>query len=141
MADIISIPELMKDFKEVTELKKYCEMQYKTIEYLQKKTTQLEMENNHLKEVLSGAVPVVQETKKIEVSTEQAIAEIQLERLKNVAVERELTLEETKKYDLLVKNLMVSKPKKKEIDASWKNLENVSPALLIEAAGKDDSEK
>lgn len=140
MSKIITIPELAKDFKELTELKMYCEAQYKTIEFLQQKLTKLEMENKHLKELVAGAVPIVPEAKPIQVSTEQAIAEMQLKRLETLSMERELTLEETKKYDLLVKNLMVSKPKKKDLDGSWKHLEDISPAQLIEAIKKDKNE-
>lgn len=65
------------------------------IESLKKEIESLKKENLKLK------VPKVE---KIAVTDEIVIAEIQLRILKNKAMEGELTLEEIKKYDLLVKN-------------------------------------
>lgn len=52
-----------------------------------------------------------------EVGVQQEIAEIQLERLRMISRERLLTYEETKIYDLLTKNLLLSKGKATDIVA------------------------
>lgn len=57
-----------------------------------------------------------------EVSVEREIADIQLERLRMVSRDRLLTLEEVKIYDLLTKNLLLSKGKATDIVGSAKRL-------------------
>lgn len=52
-----------------------------------------------------------------EVSVEREIAEVQLERLRMISRDRLLTYEETKVYDLLTKNLLLSKGKATDIVA------------------------
>lgn len=53
-----------------------------------------------------------------EITVEREIAEVQLERLRMISRERLLTFEETKIYDLLTKNLLLSKGKATDIITS-----------------------
>ena len=67
------------------------------------------------------------------------IAEIQLESLKDISRERLLTPDETKQYDLLVKNLMLIRGNPTVITGTANTLEDLSDAELIaiaNAAGK-----
>lgn len=59
-----------------------------------------------------------------EISVEREIAEEQLERLRITAQERLLTYEEVKIYDLLVKNLHLSKEKGGSIPTSSSRVED-----------------
>lgn len=70
-----------------------------------------------------------------EVSVAQEIAEIQLERLRMISRERLLGYEETKIYDLLTKNLLLSKGKATDIVGSAKKVSNnISTEKLIQIA-------
>lgn len=65
----------------------------------------------HLESLVSKTVPVIQPQPKLlktSISAEEEIAIYQLERLRKIASERALTLEETRAYDILVKNKRLS---------------------------------
>ena len=72
---------------------------------------------------------------KIAVTPELQIAEMQLERLRNIAVERLLTPDETKQYDLLVKNIMLIRGHPTTINGVSNKLDELSDAELIKIAG------
>jgi predicted P-loop ATPase/GTPase len=102
--------------------------EFKTLDQLKKENLALQRENKaamltidkllkdanaqrdqikHLESLISQAVPVIKkENPKIVVAVapEEEIAQIQLERLRQAAQNRTLTLEEIRAYDLLVKN-------------------------------------
>jgi len=59
-----------------------------------------------------------------QLSTERLIAEMQLERLKAIAMERLLTYEETKIFDLLTKNLFLAKGEATTVVGSSQRLED-----------------
>jgi hypothetical protein len=68
----------------------------------------------------------------LRVSSEREIAEIQLHRLRQKSLLEELTLEDIKKYDLLVKNLMLlGGSTDGELDIN--TLKDTSDAELVEA--------
>lgn len=74
---------------------------------------------------------------------QQMIAELQLEKLLKVAIERDLTLEEVKMYDLLCKNLNLSEGKASEIlEAQYRLVEeerkNLPEHILVKKALSTD---
>lgn len=83
----------------------------KIIERLQKENSALRKEVDHLKELLTATAPLIGGDVKIEVPKEQAACEIQLRILHDKAQQRELTLEETKKLEILIKSLYHIKDK------------------------------
>ena len=89
----------------------------------------LQLEINKLRE---AARP--KPASKLILSDEELIAQLQLERIKFKALEQELTLEEIKKYDLLVKNKRLAEGNPTVV-ADYKKLpENVSEEELIQIA-------
>lgn len=72
-----------------------------------------------------------------EITASQEIAEIQLERLKMISRERLLTFEETKVYDLLTKNLLLSKGKATDIVGSAKRLPTSTDVQKLIAIAKE----
>lgn len=78
-------------------------------------------EIRHLQTLLSGSVPNVVSLAQ-PVSDEEMIALRQLENLKLIAMSRDLTLEEIKKYDLLVKNKRLSQGSPTQIEAEFTKL-------------------
>lgn len=112
LVDISSLAEGMKE---------YSDAQYRTLVVLQKENHQLKEEIDHLKQLLASSSPLITSpTVKITVPTEQLICEIQINMLQDKAKDRELTLEETKRLEILIKSLYLIKDKaQEEIKASF----------------------
>lgn len=89
-----------------------------TVDKLIAELSNKDKEIKHLKEMLltSGS----NKTVRIEVTDEEHIAELQLDRLKKKAELGELTLEEVKKYDLLVKNKRLAKGDPTTVNADFR---------------------
>lgn len=90
----------------------------------------------HLESLVTHNVPVIrQEDKKIiiEITPESEIADLQLERLRTSAKTRILTLEETRMYDLLVKNKRLSQDES-TINLSKSNYRDVTDTELLNLA-------
>jgi len=143
--EVTDITAVAGKFKSRLELQRYSEKLFAAFKQSVEKLQKLEAENAHLKELLNSVVPSVPSPAKIEepvvfnVPNEQAIAEIQLDRLKKIAMDRDLTLDETKRMDLLVKNLYLSKNQAtKVVDIRAKKIESISEAELIEVVKKSD---
>lgn len=106
----------IKDFKSVQDLKEYTKAQYSTIIAL---TEQLAEANNKIKNLESilqtgsGILTIDENTFKDSKSGEILCA-LEIEKLLSKAKMTELSLEDTKKLDLLMKNLYLVKNHKKE---------------------------
>jgi hypothetical protein len=94
--------------------KEYAAAQFQVIADLQKKLARLEEENKSLQLMLEGTVPLIQNpTMQITgITNEQLICETQIKRLKDAACERELTLEESRKFQIFVDTLQKIRPEK-----------------------------
>lgn len=88
------------------QLQRELDAALKTISKLLKDLSDKHQKIQNLEDMLKRApLPVVQKPQKIaEMTVEGEIADIQLERLREASRHRPLTLEETRMYDLLVKN-------------------------------------
>lgn len=69
---------------------------------------------------------------------ELLIAEVQLQKLREIAVERLLTPDETKQYDILVKNLMLVKGQPTVISGVSSVVEDAPSENLMEIANQPD---
>jgi hypothetical protein len=108
-----SMDKMLEQFKDISSLQKYAEAQYKTILSLSRKVKVLEEENVELKDLLEKSTPLLNEEKKnfvayqVEASSdEEMIAKVQLARMKEISMERELTLEEAKRVEIFTKILV-----------------------------------
>lgn len=139
-----NILTLAGKFKSNVELQEYCNKQYVALEKSLQRIHELEIEIGHLKELLAGSAPLVQVEPKVELmpgSAEQSICEIQINMLQDVAKQRPLTLEETKRLDILVKNLYLAKSQNAAIPVDYTKLPaQVSEAQLIALAAVPDSQ-
>ena len=125
--DVIAIASIGKTFKNSKELQEYCDNQYKTLEASLERVKKLEDEVVHLKDLLTSASQLIQSAEKLSsVSNELLICESQLAFLYKTSAKRELTLEETKKLDLLVKNLRLLQGKSTSIEAEFRNMSDES---------------
>ncbi len=102
MSDIIDISNIAGKFKNRAELQLFTDKLILDLKSSVERLKQLQAENQHLKQLLLDGFSNV---KKIEVPLEQATIEIELQRLHNTSIERALNFEETKRLDILVKNL------------------------------------
>lgn len=90
------------------ELKAYSDRQFKALKVANKLIGELQTKIEHLQELLADSVPLVRQ---IQVSNEQAIVEIQIEKLRDDAMMRQLSLDETKRLDILIRSLHAIKAK------------------------------
>lgn len=134
------IDKMIAQFKSLEDLQAFCKAQQKTLIDLTKKLKGSEDEIKHLKKLLEGAVPVINAPAKIDFSAndEEAIAREQLYLLKKISAEKELTLEETKRYEIYTKMLISLKEKPKTIDASSRTLSNEQLMATLKSSDSDD---
>lgn len=87
----------------------------------------------HLEQMLMKTIPNLFNTEKIQVPDEVTIAEMQLQKLKGLAMNRDLTLEETRKFEIFskVKNI---KKEDHGIINSYRILPSSQPLDLIKIA-------
>lgn len=133
MADIIYINEISKQFKTIDELKNYCSAQYMALQSAAEKITQLQEKVSHLEGLLISSVDDNAVSKIIK-TPELAICEAQIGILQNRALQKELTLEEVKTLDLLIKNKRLLSGESTTIDGSKKPKREMSEAQLISIA-------
>ncbi len=108
----------------------------KTIAKLLKDISDKTEKIKSLEEMLKRApLPVVQPKSKLVVNptSEEEIATLQLERLRHAAQSRQLTLEEVRMYDLLVKNKRLSQDES-TINLNKGSYRDVSEADLLKIA-------
>ena len=94
--------------------------------------------------MLEKTVPIVGEKKvtpsfQFEIPAEEEIAEIQLQKLRDDSRKRKLTLEETRQYDLLVKNKRLSQ-EKSTVNLEKSNYREVTEADLLKIASKPEKD-
>lgn len=140
--DIKKVEDLVDfiQFKNMKEAQEYCERLTYTCTQLQSDMAKLKEENFHLKQLLLDAGVEDNDIITLAKSPEENICRVELGRLQDVAYKRTLSLEETKKADLLIRSLYLitgktqRKIKKREEEISDDAL------LRIVAAQKSDDE-
>jgi|SRR5690606_26280592 len=121
MSNLISFDDLKKEFLQKTkvkDLKEFAKSQQDIIEFLMN-------ENKTLKEKISKL-----ETLQANLTPEELICIEQINILKSVSKHRELSLDEVKRLDLLVKNLRLIREKSTENVATPKT-RDVTEADLV----------
>lgn len=109
---LVSIEGLGEKFDSQADLQKYCDAQYQVITNLKKENKVLRAELEHLKDLLSAATEltsIAAPTIKVEISPAQVICEMQILKIYDDAAVRQLTLEETKRLEILIKSLNLLK--------------------------------
>lgn len=129
---ILSAKEEMLQL-EIKNLTKNSVAMSETIDKLVKALEQREQEIAQLKSMLMSVTPIVGEAVPLVISDEELIADVQLRKLKEDALARPLTLDEIKKYDLLIKNKRLAQGNATAIEA--KGLpKDISKNKLLELA-------
>ncbi|NBX97362.1 hypothetical protein EBQ81_00655 [bacterium] len=134
----MSLNNMFEETKELAEMKAFSEAQQKTIIQLTKKIKQLEEERDHLKKLVESNVPLVTTdekqsypAEKFLTSDQEAICRTQLLKLREMALDRELTLEETKKVEIFSKILVALENAPKVIKVNTDKLNNDDLLSLV----------
>lgn len=135
---ISSIADIAKKYttkidlqKKILELVKLVGAQDETIETLTQELTKIKL-NSESDSYASNDIQVYKNIPE----TEKLIADLQLSRLREAALGRDLTLEETRKFEIFSKIKNQDGGDKKPKDDS-KLPRDVTPRTLLEIAGKD----
>jgi len=126
---------MLKSFNNIDELTIYAEAQYNTIVKLTETNNQLKEEVKHLKTLLENTTPLMIQDNSFDrliVSDEEAIAKIQLEKLRDLALGRELTLEEAKRFEIFYKVLSSVRNTPKNVKSEVQKLNEKELLALIE---------
>lgn len=94
------------EFKSIKELQEYCDAQYNSIQKILQEKEKMQEEIDHLKNLLTTVLTSDNPNKTITIikTPAEVICEQQIEKIQETALKRDLTLEEVKKLDLLIKN-------------------------------------
>lgn len=144
---ILSIDELIEKTSDSQVLENHYKGQIKKLEEkclglsetIDKLLTSLESkeeEISHLKAILSKGPSTPGQVISLELTDEELIADIQLRKLKENARVRELTLDEIKKFDLLVKNKRLAQGNATTIEEKKGLPKDVTPNQLVKIASK-----
>lgn len=101
---------------------------------LQEELEQKVSEIEHLKKLLGSSVPVIGEVSPLLLSDVELITTQQINKLKQASMTRELTLDEVKRLDLLVKNQNLARGEATEIPGKQKSVKGKSASQLIQIA-------
>lgn len=136
---ISNISSLIQDFKEISEWKTFSESLHKLNIKLTSENFQLKEEIKHLKDLVQKTTPVLTgenfptiSTKGLLTTDEEAIAVCQLEQLRDLALQRPLTLEEAKRTEIFFKILTVLRNQPKTIVVKSKEVPTEQLLALAE---------
>jgi hypothetical protein len=131
-ADVISFVD---KFKSQKELQEYAKAQFVTLLQANKKIKELEKENTALKTAIQQQQMLAPATDRIVKSAEEITCELEIEKLQQAAMMRELDLNETRKLEILVKTLYTARAKTLEsLEAQSRKVDQIDQAELIKIA-------
>ena len=120
--------------QEIVELRALSAAQDIAIQQLHDSLSDKDKEIEHLKVLLTGAVPLIGKVERIEQSSEELIAEIQLIKLGKKAEFNELTLEEARKFEIFAK--IKNGKRDSSIPVRYKTLDSNETKKLLNAASQ-----
>lgn len=137
-----NVSKNIAQYKELSQLQQYAEAQNTTILQLSKKLKKLEEERDHLKQLLESSVPILKDDsnpslrQKFLTSSEEAICVMQLEKLRDIASARELTLEEARRVEIFSKVLTAARNSPKVIELKTQNMTNEELLAIVEGTNE-----
>lgn len=137
-----NIIELCNQFKTDVEKNQFLVKQHETILSLTNENKRLIEEVEHLKTLLVASAPILNPTTRVILTPEEALIEQQIELIQNRSYNAELTLEDVKKLDLLLKNKKLSKEQNVSLQGESKKVDkkNYTNAELILLASSKSPE-
>lgn len=143
--NVIDLVEVFKTFQNEAEKQHFIQAQFNAMLDLQQKIKVLEEENLHLKELLVTNVPSLNIPLPIIITPEEYLIDEQISILEERGRQKglELTLEEIKKLDLLLKNKKMIKDGKEIVPTTSKPVKgklSTKDLALIASSVKDEVE-
>ena len=138
----MAIDKTILQYKELNQLQEYAMAQQTTIIQLSKKIQKIEDERDHLKTLLESSVPLLKTqpegVNQISGDDTEYICTVEISKLKNMTLERELTYEECKRLDTYFRilNQINSRPTQREKEV--KDLKTEDQLKLVENNGNDN---
>lgn len=124
-----NITSLAGKFETALEASVYIDKQNMILMQAKEHIIFLESEVKRLQTILNSVPSLLPKT------NEELICEMEIDKLMRTSSQRNLTLEETKRFDLIVKNLYLAKDSKKDIKPDYKTLpQGVTEATLVAIA-------
>jgi hypothetical protein len=124
---------LGQEFKTMVEVQSFVQAQQRVITQLSKEKKELEDKVIHLELTLKRAnLPTLESNLIQNEEDEETIARTQLRRLRDISMERDLTKEESQKFDIFYKVLSSIRNKPKTIEVVAKNLSNTQLLAALE---------
>lgn len=134
MSKVIDIQDLNREFVEKTKLKdvkQFAEKQQTLIQTLIDQNNSLREKIDHLESLLMSTPS---RAVRIEITPEEAICIEQIEVLRSKSASRELSLDEVKRLDLLVKNLRLIREESTEVINTTSYSNDISEEALVAIA-------
>lgn len=133
--DLTDISTMYGSFKDVAELQRQFELQSKALSNSYDRIKELEEENLSLRKQIE-AIPrneivLNDPISTFVVPTEERLCKNEIEKLEMLSQERSLTFEETKRLDLLMKNLYLAREKNKVIDGKADKIKELTDDDLL----------
>lgn len=131
----MSTSKTIAQYKDFTQLQEYATAQELTIIQLSKKVQKLEDERNHFKKLLESSGTLISTDKKqlINEDDSENICNLEISKLRDNSIQRELTLEECRKLETYVKILtQLESRKKKPTEKEAEKLDTTALWALVE---------
>lgn len=132
----------LEQYKNFDELMAYCVAQGETLANQSRKMMEMKEEISHLKTLLAGAVPIIEidpSTVDMTSRDEHVVAQIEIQKLRKYSMQRELTMEETKKLEIFTKVLSMTPPEKKKEVFDTKGMDTEALLKAIEGGVDEDN--
>lgn len=133
MTEMIKLDELNK---KITVLEEKCISLAKDLDFSLNEIKIKDMEIAHLKKLLEANTPSIGQVLLNPLSDEELIAEVQLGKIREAAKVRDLTLDEIKKFDLLVKNKRLAQGNPTIIEAQKSKVKNLDQRSILQIASQ-----
>lgn len=127
--------DINSQFKDYALLEQKCVDLAQIINQLKYELTNKEEEISHLKGLLESLFPSSNDIV-LQLSDEELIADIQLRKIREAAKNRDLTLDEIKKFDLLVKNKRLAKGDATVIETKKNQFDHLNKKEIIQIASQ-----
>lgn len=100
-----NIDKTISQYKEFSQLQEFAQAQHTTIVQLSKKIQKLEDERDHLKSLLESSVPLIKTPNNVTSDDNDAefICNLEISKLREISTQRDLTLEETRRFETYFK--------------------------------------
>jgi hypothetical protein len=136
----MSIEKMLANYKTEAELRAFAEASQKTLMQLMKKNKELTDEVEHLKKLVTGAMPIIKDNASpVAVGTdEEEIARIELRKLKEKSMDSEpLMLEDAKKLEIYSKILNKQSKDKDDKEREVKEIDSSQLLAIVEGTSEE----